>query len=72
MILHLIEIILLLMVLVKLGVDVSFPSDPWTQIGLVLVALIVIVLDHWFYEPDYNKIRDIIREELENEREKKR
>ena len=70
MIFHLIEIFLLLLIYQELtGKTVDIPTDWWQLTLLVIFAFFIILIEHDFYHTnvDYNKIREIIAEELKNE-----
>jgi len=70
MILHLIEIILLLAISVKLGIDVDLtPKNNWDALGFAIIVVIIIIFEYWFYHADinYDKIRRIVQEELKKE-----
>jgi len=69
MILSLIIIVFLLAILNKMEL-ISLPEKlTFLQaIGIILILFIIVLIDHAYYEPDYDKIREIIREELEKKK----
>ena len=68
MICHAIEIFILIAIMIKLGMVGEVTLDVWRIIGLVLVVFMIIICEHAFYEVNYDRIREIIAEEIEKSR----
>lgn len=66
MLLHLIEILLLITIALKLGIQFETPKNNWELLAYCLIIIFILLFEHWFYnDVDYEKIRRIINEELD-------